>query len=214
MSTRSSDDYTGKDSSCSNSLRRAREDKRKQAILRDKMILECRLDRIELTLASIDGKLNQVLTARRSESIAPSMIESAPCPPPGIDQEHVSEIDAALLAIFSEFEDEAPEVTSHAMHINVPVQFFSTGAQTETLVHELQVAFLETKVDELCKKPEGKSESTQTLTASCACVGTQTDEAATASAMTRTSKPSAAEALVCNDQQVISNNARSTSAVL
>ena len=182
MSTGSSDDYTGKESSCSSSLRRARAAKRKQAILRDKEILEGRLSHIGQTLASIDDKLNHVLSAQSGSIVSTTRTASAaaPLPPPGLVREQVSEIDEAMHANFSEFDAAEPEVASYAMHRKLPVKVHTTiGVQTETLqtdtsVLELQIAFLEVKIIELDNKPGGVCDGTQTKETTGISISTQT----------------------------------------
>ena len=193
--TGSSDDYTGKESSCASSLRRARAAKRKQAIVRDKQILDGRLSHIEQTLAGINEKLNLVISAQSgSFATTTTMTAAVPLPPPGLSREHVSEIDEAVFAIFSEVAAEPEE----CMHTTIGVQ----TVQIDTSVLELQIAFLETKIMELgvCdEKIYGISIGTQTVSSG---LGKPTEPLVTSTTQPPSTLPTSARPIMWKEEEL------------
>ena len=121
---------------------------------------------MEITLASMDGKLNLLLSGRiASESIDPAStpgIEALIPFPPGLQlpqDMQLESVDEAIRAIFSEFED-TPEITGNRP---APVTLKSTCVQTDALLQDLMLEFLEAKVDEMSLMPIMVSHGTQIL---------------------------------------------------
>ena len=122
-----------------------------------------RMDRIEQTLALMAGKLDLLLICRiASENIEPIAkppgIVSLPYPP-GLQLQtlQLDSVDEAIKAIFSDLE-EAPETIGIRPDATT---LQSTCAQTDSLLQDLMLDFLETKIEQMNIRPAMVSHGTQ-----------------------------------------------------